>query len=156
MRKHMVETVMGVVVLLIAALFVLFVYQTAQVRAMVGYEVSAVFFKVGGLTKGANVRINGIKVGSVTKSKLDMQTFDAIVTMSIHSDVHLPIDTVAAIGSEGVFGGKYVRLKPGNSQNFIAPGGSIVKTENYKSLEDQVSEIIFLATNPNRDSSDSP
>ncbi len=146
MHKNAVETVLGGVVLLVAGIFLFFAYSTAEIRAVEGYEVQAAFLKVGGLTKGSDVRINGIKVGTVKELILDSDTFDAIVVMSVRADVRVPIDTVAAIGNEGIVGGKYVRLEPGGAKEFIEQGGMVSKTRDFKSLEDQVGEIIFLAT----------
>ena len=54
--------------------------------------------------------------------------------------------TVATIASEGILGGKYIRLKPGTEKDTLPVGGRIAKVQDYKSLEDQVGEIIFLAT----------
>ena len=146
MGRNSVETVLGAVVLIVAGAFLFFAINVAQVKAVQGYEISANFLKIGGLSKGSDVRVNGIKIGTVTDRRLDPKTFDAIVVMSILPDVKLPKDTVATIGSEGILGGKYVRLKPGRSADMVAPGGKLGKTEDFKSLEDQVSEIIFLAT----------
>lgn len=146
MGRNAIETVLGAVVILVAGMFVFFAYNTAQVKAVNGYAVNASFYKVGGLTTGSDVRINGIKVGTVTARHLDPDTYDAVVEMSITSDVKLPTDTVAAIGSEGILGGMYVRLQPGQDESFIESGGSISKTQDFRSLEDQVGEIIFLAT----------
>ncbi|CCQ73703.1 Putative toluene tolerance protein Ttg2C (fragment) [Magnetospira sp. QH-2] len=139
---------MGAVVLLVAAMFVFFAYNTAQVSAVSGYKVTAAFFKLGGLSVGADVRISGIKVGTVMDRHLDPQTYDAVVTLSISPDVKLPADTVASIGSEGILGGKYIRLTPGQATEMVAAGGALTRTQDYRSLEDQVGEIIFLATNP--------
>jgi len=142
----MVETVMGAVVLVVAIGFVTFAYEMAQVKAVEGYQVTTAFYKVGGLTKGADVRISGIKVGTVTEQILDSSTYDAVVTLSIRPDIKLPKDTVATISSDGMLGGKYIRLMPGKSKEMIADKGVIEQTKDYRSLEDQVGEIIFLAT----------
>ena len=146
MRRNAVETVLGAVVLLVAGMFVYFAYNTAQVRMVDGYHIKANFFKIGGLTAGSDVRVNGIKVGTVTDSRLDPETFDAVVEMSIKPDLKLPVDTVAAIGSEGIVGGKYIRLTPGSEKETLVANGLITKTRDFRSLEDQVGEIIFLAT----------
>lgn len=146
MGRNAIETVLGGVVLIVAGVFLFFAFNVAQVKAVSGYEVKAHFLKIGGLAKGSDVRINGIKVGTVLDRRLDPTTFEAVVVMSIQPDVHLPQDTVATIGSEGILGGKYVRLKPGQAKETLAPGGKIAKTEDFKSLEDQVGEVIFLAT----------
>ena len=146
MRRNAIETVMGAVVLLVAGVFVSFAYE-AQVRVPPGgYEVTALFYKIGGLNEGSDVRISGIKVGTVIDHELDPESFDARVRMSITREVKLPVDTVASIASEGLLGGKYVRLEPGTEKSFIKPGGTITKTKDFRSLEDQVGEIIFLAT----------
>ena len=146
MGRNAVEAVLGAVVLAVAGMFIFFAYGTAQVKNVGGYAVSANFFKIGGLTPGSDVRINGIKVGTVVSAHLDRNTYDAVVKMSIAADIKLPQDTTAGIGSEGIVGGKYVRLEPGQAKKIIAPNGAISKTKDFRSLEDQVGEIIFLAT----------
>jgi len=146
MGKNAIETVMGAVVLMVAGMFLFFAYSSAEVKSVRGYEVSAAFYKIGGLNKGGDVRISGIMVGTVTEQGLDPDTFDAVIKMSISPNVKLPVDTVASIASEGMLGGKYVRLEPGNAKTYIEEGGAITKTKDFRSLEDQVGEIIFLAT----------
>ncbi|MDP7668055.1 MAG: MlaD family protein [Rhodospirillales bacterium] len=149
MGRNLVESIMGAVVLLVAGLFVYFAYTTAELKAVAGYEVTAAFFKVGGLKKGSDVRISGIKVGTVVDLSLDAETYDALAILSIMPTIELPADTVAAIGSDGILGGKYVRLEPGRDETALESGGIISRTKDFRSLEDQVGEIIFLATGGN-------
>ncbi|MBO6949479.1 MAG: outer membrane lipid asymmetry maintenance protein MlaD [Rhodospirillales bacterium] len=146
MKKNAVETILGAVVLVTAIVFLVFALNTAQVRAVEGYKVTAAFFKVGGLTNGSDVRINGIKVGTVNDLSIDAGTFDAVVSMSVRSDVKIPADSVAAIGSAGIIGSKFISIQPGGAKEYLADGGKIARTKDFKSLEDQVGEIIFLAT----------
>ena len=146
MGRNAIETIMGAAVLLVAGLFVYFAYNTAQIKAVTGYEVSARFFKVGGLTKGSDVRISGIKVGTVVDTHLDPATYDAVIVMSISPEVKLPSDTTATIASSGMLGDKYVMLMPGKETARLEAGGAITHTKDFRSLEDQVGEIIFLAT----------
>ncbi|MCK5777873.1 MAG: outer membrane lipid asymmetry maintenance protein MlaD [Rhodospirillales bacterium] len=146
MKKNAVETILGAVVLVTALVFLVFALNTAQVRSVDGYKVTAAFFKVGGLTNGSDVRINGIKVGTVNDLSIDAGTYDAVVSMSVRPDVKIPADSVAAIGSAGIIGGKFVSIQPGGAKEYLADGGKIARTKDFKSLEDQVGEIIFLAT----------
>ncbi len=146
MRNNVMETVIGGVVLLVAGFFLVFAYRQADLRAVKGYELSAAFVSIGGLQQGSDVRINGIKVGTVMGQSLDPQTFNAVVTLSIRPDVRLPADTQATIASEGLLGGNYLRLMPGQSTDYIPAGGAIQNTKDFKSLEEMVGEIIFLAT----------
>lgn len=146
MGRNAVETVLGAVVLAVAGIFAFLAYSAAEVKAVAGYEIEAAFYKIGGLARGSDVRINGIKVGTVLDHRLDPKTYDAVVTMSITPEVRLPTDTVAAIASEGILGGKYVRLEPGVGETYLEAGATLAKTRDFRSLEDQVGEIIFLAT----------
>ena len=145
MRRNAIETLLGGIVLLVAIIFMFFAFQSAQVSNVKGYEVNAIFYKIGGLSNGSDVRINGIKVGTVTQIRLNSETFDAEVKMSISPDILLPTDTVAIIASEGLVGNRYIRLNPGPAKEKIAVNGKISKTKDFRSLEDQVGEIIFLA-----------
>jgi phospholipid/cholesterol/gamma-HCH transport system substrate-binding protein len=137
---------MGAVVLLVAAFFLVFAYTHADLGAVKGYTVTARFGSVGGLSNGGDVRINGIKVGTVVDQTIDPTSFEAVVSMSIRPDVHLPTDTAATIDSEGLLGDKFLKLEPGKSTTAIAAGGTIANTRSKQSLEQQVSQIIFLAT----------
>ena len=146
MGRNIIETILGAVVLAVAAVFLFFAYNLAEAETVKGYEINAAFYKIGGLKKGSDVRISGIKVGTVVDLRIDAETYDAIVSMSVADGVKLPVDTVAGIASEGVLGGKYLRLEPGTEKTYLKPGETIVKTKDFRSLEDQVGEIIFLAT----------
>lgn len=146
MNRNPVETILGAVVLVAAAMFLFFAYGTADVKKVKGYELSASFSKIGGLPTGADVRINGIKVGTVTGQKLDPVSFSAVLTLSIAADVKLPDDSAASIGSDGLLGDTYVKLEPGQSKTFIPEGGQLANTKDQKALEELVGKIIFLAT----------
>lgn len=147
MGKNLVETVMGGVVLLVAIGFLFTAMNETQVKSVEGYRIEAAFLKIGGLQKGSDVRMNGIKIGTVEESKLDTETYDAVVSMTIRPDIKLPIDSVASVVSGGLIGGKYIRLEPGaDRKNFLSVNGRLDNTKDFRSLEDQVGEIIFLAT----------
>jgi phospholipid/cholesterol/gamma-HCH transport system substrate-binding protein len=146
MKRNPIETVLGAVVLVIAGMFMAFAYTTADIQAVTGYAVTANFLKVGGLETGSDVRISGIRVGTVTSQTLDPKTFQATVAMSISGEVKLPQDSEAAIVSDGLLGGKYINVIPGKAPQNITGGGMIAKTRDFQSVEDLVGEIIFLAT----------
>ncbi len=146
MKRNPIETILGALVLVIAAMFLVFAYSVADLQAITGYDVKATFQKVGGLERGSDVRMSGIRVGTVAAQTLDRDTFQAQVTLSIAADVKLPTDTEATIVSDGLLGSKYVNLTPGQASERIAAGGTITRTRDYQSLEDLVGEIIFLAT----------
>jgi phospholipid/cholesterol/gamma-HCH transport system substrate-binding protein len=143
MSRNPVETIMGAVVLVVAALFLYFAYNTSEVRAVSGYELTARFNRVEGLRDGGDVRISGIKVGSVISQELDPKTFVAVVKMSIDPTIKLPVDTVATISSVGLFGDNFLSLEPGNEDDVIKPGGEIDHTQSPMSLQSLIGQYIF-------------
>jgi len=143
MTGNMIETVMGGVVLVVAALFLFFAYSTSQVRAVQGYEVSAQFDSVSGIHDGSDVRIGGVKVGTIVSETLDPNTFLANVRISIENAYKLPDDTVAKIVSSGLLGDKFLSLVPGGAEQTIPPGGRIKFTQSPISIEDLIGQIMF-------------
>jgi phospholipid/cholesterol/gamma-HCH transport system substrate-binding protein len=143
MNRNAVETVMGAVVLVVAAVFLFFAYTTSQVRAVSGYEVTARFDRVEGLRDGGDVRISGIRVGSIVSQTLDPKTYLAVVRMSIDPSIKLPTDSVATIASSGLLGDKYLSIVPGAEDEFIKPGGEITHTTPPISLESLIGQFIY-------------
>jgi phospholipid/cholesterol/gamma-HCH transport system substrate-binding protein len=129
MSHNAVETVMGAVVLVVAAVFLFFAYSTSRPPTLSGYEVTAKFDRVDGLRDGGDVRISGIKVGTIVSQTLDPQTYLAIVHMNIDNSIKLPVDTIATITASGLLGDNYLALVPGGDEDYIKPGGQITHTE---------------------------
>lgn len=146
MNKKPVETIMGIVVLAVAALFMMFAYSVSDLQVVKGYEIKARFLKVGGLNTGADVRINGVKVGTVLSQKISPQDYMVDVKMSISPEVALPKDSIISIAGDGLMGDKFVKIEPGKSSETITPGSVAENTKDAKSLEDMVGEIIFMVT----------
>ncbi len=146
MGRAAVETIMGAVVLLVAAFFVVFAYSAADLSEVQGTHYRARFGSLGGLTPGNDVRLGGVKVGTVLRQKIDPKDFRAEVEFSVRPDLRLPEDTLATVTSEGLIGGKYLRLVVGTSKKRLAAGGLIRKTRDALSVEELLSRAIFLLT----------
>lgn len=146
MNKKPVETIMGIVVLVVAAFFLYFAYKVSDLQVVKGYDVTAKFLKVGGLNVGSDVRINGIKVGSVVGLTLDESDYIANVTMSLLPNVQLPKDSSAVIVGDGLMGDKFIKIEPGKDKVMLQNGDNISNTKDFKTLEDMVGEIIFMVT----------
>ena len=83
MSRSVAETIMGTIVLGIAVAFIVFAYTRSSVATVTGYEIQAKFTRIDGLVSGADVRVGGIKVGSVVDQRLDPETYQAILRISI-------------------------------------------------------------------------
>lgn len=143
MNRNAVETMMGAVVLVVAAVFLFFAYTTSQVQSVSGYQLTAKFNNVDGLKDGGDVRVSGIKVGSIVAQRLDPQTFQAVVTVSMDPSIKLSIDSVAQITSSGLLGDKYIAIEPGNEDDIIPAGGAITHTQAAMSLENLIGQVIY-------------
>src|SRR5512145_2561376 len=119
MSRSIVETLMGACVLAVAIAFVVFAYSRTTVATVSGYGVTAKFNRLDGLARGADVRISGIKVGSVLDMSLDPVTFQAVTRLSIDPAYKLPVDSSISIVSDGLLGGKYASIEPGGADEVI-------------------------------------
>lgn len=145
MKKSPIETLLGILVIFVAVSFLHFAAKQVDAAPQKGYMLTATFLKSGGLESGSDVRINGIKVGSVVGLSLTPE-YTAQVKLSVNEDVKLPKDTVASVASDGLMGGKFLQLDPGKEKDELKNGDKISKTKDFKSIEDIVSDVIFLAT----------
>lgn len=141
MSHNLVETLIGAVVLVGAGAFLTFAYTNTDAKRVHGYEITARFNRVDGLTNGSDVRLSGIKVGTVTKQELDHKTYQAVVHMSIDPSVKLPEDTFAKITSEGLLGSNYLSLDPGGSDEYLKPGDQIAQTQGSVDLLGLISKF---------------
>ncbi len=146
MGGNLVETLIGGVVLVVAAFFLFFAYSTAGVSGPNGYPLVAKFDRVDGLSVGADVRLSGIKIGTVTEETLDTDTFMAIVRFSVDSNIKLPTDTSAKIASEGLLGGNYLAIEPGGAEKNIEPGGEVKYTQGSVDIMSLIGQAIFSST----------
>ncbi|MCP3969992.1 MAG: outer membrane lipid asymmetry maintenance protein MlaD [Rhodobacteraceae bacterium] len=97
-----------------------------------GYTAS--FTSVEGITVGTDVRLGGVKVGTVTSLALNPKTFRADTAFTVDEGIRLPEDTAALISSEGLLGGSYLELLPGGSPFDLEPGAEIEDTQSSVSL----------------------
>jgi len=146
MNSNLVETLIGAVVIGVAAVFLVFAYSTVGPKTGGGYALTAKFDRVDGLPVGADVRISGIKVGSVTGQDLDPVTYRALVRISMSSTIELPDDSSAKVASEGLLGGAYIAIEPGGSDKLLTPGGEIKYTQSSVDLMGLISRAVFGST----------
>ncbi len=147
MKNSFVETAVGAIVILIAAAFFTYAYKTSgSTTGLKGYNVIAKFDNIDGISAGSDVRMSGIKIGTVAENVLDTKTYQAVVTIAITSPVKLPEDTNAKITSEGLLGGNYISLEPGGAEEFIKDGGEIEFTTSSVDLISLIGRAVFGST----------
>lgn len=152
MNHNTVETVLGGVVLAVAGVFLTIALSSASFKQTSGYTVNANFAKADGITPGMDVRMSGVKIGSVSNMSLDSKTYLAHIAMTIQSSIELPTDTVAKVASESILGGKYLTLEPGGDEDMIKDGGTIQYTQSAVNLEELIGKFIFSSADKDKDS----
>ena len=147
MQRNMLETVMGAIVLLTAAGFMLLAYEAANIRGADGYELEAEFGATGGLSVGDDVRISGIKVGRIIRQELDPITYAARIVISLDDSIRVPADSSARITAASLLGGNYLELIPGADEDMMQPGEVIYDTRDPVSLTDLLGKAVFASGN---------
>ena len=156
MKRNMIETVLGAVVLGVAFLFLAFSYSSANMGSTDGYEIRARFSSIGALGVGDKVVISGVKVGEVSRIVLDKETFLADVFLDISKEIRIPEDTAAFISSESLLGGLYMQLEPGAAEDLIEEGGIIEYTQAPQNLEQLLGQFIFNMQGKDEEEGDKP
>ena len=143
MRHNIIETLVAGAVIIVAALFLLFVLDRTQPETVKSYPLEARFYDAPGLPVGAEVRIAGVQVGQVVGVRLDPQEYVVLVDLMIHDDVLISSDTVAEITYDGLLGDGILKLTPGVLKDVLPPGGRIKKTVAPENVIDQIGHFIY-------------
>jgi len=143
MRESIFETLIGAAVVVVAGVFLWFALARGGEAASApsgSVEIGARFSSVSGIDRGTDVRMAGVKVGTVRAIKLDVDRAEALVTMALSKDLFPLEDGASArIQAEGLLGGNYISLEPGPGFGEIEPCG-----ENQKLFGDSgCGEILY-------------
>lgn len=135
MTQNATELAVGGVVLAVAIGFLAYTASTVGSTSPRGnYDLTASFRSIEGVRVGTEVRLAGVKVGTVAAIELDPQSFRADTRLRISDSVVLPDDSSAVVSSEGLLGGNFVEIQPGGSPFNYEPGAEIVETQGSVSL----------------------
>ncbi len=155
MSRNIAETLMGALVLAVAVWFFTNAYKgRGGQNTSSAYHLIAEFNDVTGIGIGSDVRVGGVKVGTVDTISLNEENYQAQVKFTVKESVKLPSDTDAAIVGESLLGGKFLSLNPGGSDTMLKDGGMIEFTQSSISLEQLLGKFVFSAGGVEGDKSD--
>lgn len=143
MVRRVPELVAGFVVIIVAALFLLYALRGAGEVNTGGYLLRAQFGSIGGLSVGSNVKIAGVIVGHVASETLNPVTYAAEITMTMDNRFKIPVDSSATIASDGLLGGPFVSISPGGSEDMMKSGSVFQVTQSAINIEDLIGKFIF-------------
>ncbi len=143
MKNTLVETLTGLVVIGLAVAFFTFAYSLGGVgKGSGGYTIIAEFENTAGISTGSDVRMSGVKIGTVLTQELDPTSYQAVLKLSVDPKIKLPNDSTAKITSEGILGGNFVALEVGGSETMLANGDKIENTQGSIDLFGLISQFI--------------
>lgn len=142
-RNNYFEIIVGTFVLVCAAWFFFNSFKSAKIRTSGGYIVVAKFDDAGGIDAGSDVKISGVKIGTVENYILDGKTYRALVQLNIDNNVKIPTDSSAKIVSSGLLGEKYVELNPGGDEEFLKNGEEVRFTQSSVNFEQLLGKFMF-------------
>ena len=136
MSENVAEVLTGGAVLAVAAGFLFYASDIGGYGAGGGDAATytASFRSAEGVGAGTDVRLAGVKVGTVLTLDLDPATFRANAAFLVDEAIVLPDDTAVVIASEGLLGGSFVELLPGGSTFNLEPGSEIEDTQSSVSI----------------------
>lgn len=135
MSHSATEITVGGAVLAAALAFGAYTIQTTGFSfGSAGYDLTASFRSIEGVSVGTDVRLAGVKVGTVTEVALNTETYRADTTITVTDGVLIPDDSAIVIASEGLLGGNYVDISPGGSLDYFQAGDEIEDTQGSVSL----------------------
>ena len=121
-QNNIAETLIGAAVVAVAVAFLIFAYNRTGSGSLSGYEINAKMPKVDGLSVGTDVRLAGIKIGTVSDLTLDPKTYLVTVHMNIRNDIKLPVDSSVLVTQAGFLGGQYLSITPGGDDKMMTAG----------------------------------
>tara|TARA_B100000787_G_C16065920_1_gene237692 strand:+ start:151 stop:594 length:444 start_codon:yes stop_codon:yes gene_type:complete len=135
MSNSKIETAVGGIVLLAAIGFILYVANaTNSVGGNNGLTLKASFRSADGITAGTDVRMAGVKIGTVTDMRLDSESFRAEIIFSLRENLEIPDDSGVAVSQDGLLGGSFVEIIPGGSEFKLQDGEEFLDTQGSVSL----------------------
>lgn len=146
------EMIVGTFVVVCASWFLFGSIQSAKVgKNNSGYFITAKFDDSDGIESGSDVKVSGVKVGTVQSNNIDKNDYRSVVKFRVMDDLKLPLDSSAKIASSGLLGERYLEITPGSDSEIIIDGGEILFTQSSLNLEELMGKAVFGATGKNDD-----
>ncbi len=143
MKNNLFEVIVGTFVLASAIYFFFFSFNKSNISTSKTYQISAKFDNIDGVSIGSDIKISGVKIGTVASEVIDPETYRAILKLNINQEIKLPSDSSAKILSSGLLGGKYIGIEVGAEEEMLQSGGQIQFTQSGINFEELLGKFIF-------------
>ncbi|MBM3589793.1 MAG: outer membrane lipid asymmetry maintenance protein MlaD [Alphaproteobacteria bacterium] len=137
------DFLVGTIVLGIAITFFTISFKSSKISSDNGYKILAKFDNADGINIGSDIKISGVKIGTISEQNLDAESFQAVLKFNIYNHIKIPTDSSAKIVSEGLLGSKYIAITPGGDDEFMKEGQEINFTQSSINFEELLGKFIF-------------
>ncbi len=143
MKNNLFEVIVGTFVLGCAIYFFFFSFNKSNISTSKTYQISANFDNIDGVSSGSDIKISGVKIGTVANQTIDPETYRAVLKLSINQEIKLPKDSSAKVLSSGLLGGKYIGIEIGADEEMLESGDRIQFTQSGVNFEELLGKFIF-------------
>ena len=140
--RGLLSPLIKLVVFLVVTIFATYVLAATIANTSYGSTKSyhAIFTDVSGLTNGDDVRIAGVRVGTVTGIKIIKDTdgkYKSRITFTVISSRPLPKSTLAKLRYRNLVGQRYLDIEqgPGDPNDLLKNGGTIPASQTTNALD---------------------
>ena len=150
MKNSSFETLIGVLVIIVSILFLYLASKVSNGKQNItnNYKVYAVFDNIDGINIGSDIKISGVKIGSVADVQLN-ENYKAKLLLKLPKNLNIPSDSIFKVSTSGLIGSKFINIKIGGDEEFLKDGDVADFTESSMALEDLISRLIFNKENKN-------
>jgi phospholipid/cholesterol/gamma-HCH transport system substrate-binding protein len=145
MKRGALEVLVGAAVCVVIALLVAGGVSGGFGGSSSGYTLTARYDQADGLAVGNPVHLAGVEIGKVSAMRLDPKSLRPIVEFRIEDTARIPRDSAAMILSDGVLGGKFVKIEPGVENEYLKPGDRFEFVQDSVIVEELLAKIVDAA-----------
>ncbi len=139
------EAKVGLFFIIAVVIICFLIVKTGQFDFLGGkktYQISAVLPTASGLDTHTDVRMAGVKIGTVKDIRL--KDGKALVILDISKNVELPDGSIVRVTSKGILGDKYIEIIPGHGKGKVA-ANSTLPTEQTVTVDDIMTIVYNVA-----------
>ena len=121
------ETLLSAAVILLGAGFFGFLLWQTGTGSLGSYELAARLGAADGIKAGADVRLAGVKVGTVQSLALVRtgKRYAVDLTLAIRDDIKVPVDSRLVVGTDMLSSNSALSIAPGRAKATVPAGGTL-------------------------------
>ncbi|HEY5701785.1 MAG TPA: MlaD family protein [Gammaproteobacteria bacterium] len=155
MSKQTLHALVGAVIVSLGVVAIILSQSGGRGSTSGGYELMGRFGATDGVTVGTKVLLTGIQIGQVTRQYYERESQRAVLHFTIRPGMSIPIDSVALIVSDGMLGGKYIKIQPGGELEMMRPGETFEYVQDSIVFEEILEKVILNAERRRGDAKES-